>query len=330
MNKIRAGIVGGAGYAGGELIRILLYHPSVEISFVQSGSNAGNRISKVHYDLVHNTDMEFTNEAGRDADVIFLCKGHGESEKLLENRQIDTNARIIDLSHDFRKTGSRLDLQAQYGHFVYGLPELNRNSIKTSKNIANPGCFATAIQLALIPLADDNKLNAPVHISAITGSTGAGQKQTDTSHFTWRNNNMSVYKPFHHQHLGEIKQSLHQLQDNFNDNILFIPYRGNFTRGIIATVYLQSGLEKKEALNLFGNYYHDEPFVFISPENVHIKQVVNTNFCLLHIEKVEDQLMIISVIDNLVKGASGQAVQNMNIMFGFEETAGLLLKGSAF
>jgi len=263
-------------------------------------------------------------------DVVFLCKGHGESAKILKSGMVAKNIKIIDLSQDFRLAHSNPDLKKEYGSFVYGLPELNKSDIISAKNIANPGCFATCLQLGLIPLAKNQLLSGDVHISAITGSTGAGQQLTPTSHFSWRNNNMSVYKPFTHQHLKEIRQSLKQLDRDFSNEILFIPYRGNFTRGIIATMYMSLEASLDEVEQMFEDFYSEAPFVEISKTNIDLKQVVNTNYGLLYLEKIGNHLIIISVIDNLIKGASGQAVQNMNLMFGLNETIGLNLKASAF
>ncbi len=320
---IKVGIIGGAGYTAGELLRILIYHPEVEIACVQSTSNAGNPISSVHTDLLGDTDLVFAAEMDTSAvDVIFLCMGHGKSKEYFDNNQVDPKVKIIDLSHDYR-------LKAEGNDFVYGLPELNREQIKQSSKIANPGCFATAIQLALLPLASAQQL-AEVHVNAITGSTGAGQKPTATSHFSWRNNNVSVYKAFSHQHLGEIKQSLKQLQSNFNQAVNFIPVRGNFSRGIMASAYVQCSLGQDELVKLYKDYYKEHPFVFVADQNPHLKQVVNTNKGIVYVEKIEDKVLIISMIDNLIKGASGQAVQNMNLMFGLKETTGLGLKSVGF
>ena len=320
---IKVGIVGGAGYTAGELLRILLHHPEVEITCVQSTSNAGNPISSVHTDLLGDTDLYFTSDLETDkVDVIFLCMGHGKSKEFLSENTIPDHIKIIDLSHDFR-------LKADGNDFVYGLPELNTDSIKSANKIANPGCFATAIQVALLPLAAAGKLKE-VHINAITGSTGAGQKPTSTSHFSWRNNNISVYKAFSHQHLGEIKQSLKQLQNNFDKPVNFIPVRGNFTRGIMATSYVECNLSQEEAIKLYKDFYLNHPFVIISNSNPSLKQVVNTNKAILFIEKHDNKLLIISMIDNLIKGASGQAVHNMNLMFGLHEKTGLRLKPVAF
>ncbi len=327
MKKIKAGVVGGAGYTGGELLRILVNHAQVEIAFVHSNSNAGNLISDVHTDLFGDTDLKFTDALSQDIDVLFLCVGHGDARKFLEANPFNDNIKIIDLSQDFR-----LNLKSTINNrqFVYGLPELNKGKIKTAQNIANPGCFATCIQLALLPLAAADKLNAEVHITATTGSTGAGQKPTATSHFSWRNNNLSVYKAFEHQHLNEIGESLKQLQADFESGINFIPYRGDFTRGIMASVYLDSDLTLEEAEKLYQDFYADAPFTHLSKQNIDLKQVVNTNKCLLHLEKHGNKLMILSITDNLLKGASGQAVQNMNLMFGLDEREGLRLKAAYF
>ena len=323
INKIKAGIVGAAGYTGGELIRILLHHPKVKIDFCYSRSQQGKLVSDIHTDLFGDTDLGFTNEINQNIDVLFLCLPHGEAKPFLENNSFSPTTKIIDLSNDFR-------LKKDAADFIYGLPELNKNEIKQAKHIANPGCFATAIQLALLPLAQQNLLNSDIHISAITGSTGAGILLNEATHFTWRSNNMSVYKAFTHQHLGEIGESIFQLQSSFNQYINFIPYRGNFSRGIISTIYTEFSGSIDEAKSIYQNYYKEEKFVFISPKNIDLKQVVNTNKCLLYLEKNDNKLMVVSVIDNLVKGASGQAVQNMNLMFDFDENEGLKLKSVAY
>ncbi|MDF2454665.1 MAG: N-acetyl-gamma-glutamyl-phosphate reductase, common form [Cytophagaceae bacterium] len=323
MEKIKVGVVGGAGYTGGELLRILVNHPDVEIYFVHSNSNAGNPLYKVHSDLLGSTDVKFTDQLKEDADVIFLCLGHGDAAKFLQANPQLLKTKIIDLSHDFRLTAAGND-------FVYGLPELQKDKIAKAQHIANPGCFATCIQLALLPLAKANLLNDEIHISAITGSTGAGQSLSTTSHFSWRNSNMSVYKAFNHQHLKEIGQSLKSLQSSHEKKINFIPYRGDFTRGIIASVYIKSDLSQEAAEKLYRDYYKDAAFTHVAQENIDLKQVVNTNNAMVFVEKHEDTLLIISIIDNLLKGASGQAVQNMNIMFGLDEKAGLKLKANAF
>lgn len=323
---IKAGIIGGAGYTAGELIRILINHPEVKIDFVYSTSNAGNAIGKVHQDLI-GEDVSFSNEINPEVDVLFLCLGHGNSKAFLTDNEFSTETKIIDLSNDFRLENDKI---FNGKTFVYGLPELNKSEIKTAKYIANPGCFATAIQLALLPLANAKLLLEDVHVNAVTGATGAGTSLSATTHFTWRDNNFSYYKPFTHQHLGEINQSVKFLQNNFNSDINFMPNRGNFSRGIFATLYTKFKGSLEDAKHLFNDYYKDAKFTLISDEDIHLKQVVNTNNCILHLHKHEDKLLVTSIIDNLLKGASGQAVQNMNLMFGFEETAGLKLKASYF
>lgn len=327
MNKIKAGIIGGAGYTGGEMLRILVNHPNVEIAFVNSTSNAGNLISDVHTDLIGDTNLKFVSDIPQDIDVLFLCVGHGDARKFLAANPINENIKIIDLSQDFR-----LHEKSTFENreFVYGLPELNRDKIKSAKNIANPGCFATCIQLGLLPLAAKGLINKEVHINATTGSTGAGQSLSTTSHFSWRNNNLSIYKAFEHQHLNEISESLLQLQPSLSEVLNFIPQRGAFTRGILAAMYLETDLTLEEAQNIYEEYYSAHPFTHVSQKNIDLKQVVNTNKALVHIEKHGGKLFIISIIDNLLKGASGQAVQNMNLMFGFDETAGLRLKAANF
>lgn len=327
MKKIKVGIVGGAGYTGGELIRVLLNHPHVEIVFVNSKSNFNKFIYEVHTDLIGETDLKFSQTILQNVDVIFLCVAHGEAKKWLDENKMSDAIKIIDLSADFRiKDVSAATDTA----FVYGLPELNRNEIKTAQNIANPGCFATCIQLALLPLAKSKLLKNEIHISATTGTTGAGQTLTATSHFSWRNNNLSFYKLFEHQHLHEINQSIGQLQNKFKNTIHFIPQRGSFSRGIFASCYLDCDISIEEAIALYEDFYANHPFVFISKENIDLKQVVNTNKCLLYLAKHGNKLLIASIIDNLLKGASGQAVQNMNLLFGLAETTGLKLKASAF
>ena len=322
-NKIKVGIVGGAGYTAGELIRILLYHPAAELKYIQSSSNNGQLVSSVHTDLLGDTDLVFSDINFDDTDVVFLCSGHGKSIDYLNNTAVPKHVKVIDLSHDFR-------LKRAGNDFVYGLPELNREKIKVATKIANPGCFATAIQLALLPLASAGLLIDEVHINAITGSTGAGQAPTKTSHFSWRDNNLSVYKAFEHQHLGEIIQSLCQAQPGFNKDVNFIPVRGNHTRGIFVTSYTRFEGTIEEANTIYSNFYAPHPFVNMSPENPDLKQVVNTNKGLIFLEKHGNKLMIISCIDNLLKGASGQAVQNMNLMFGLDERCGLNLKAIGF
>ncbi|MVN91905.1 N-acetyl-gamma-glutamyl-phosphate reductase [Mucilaginibacter aquatilis] len=327
MANIKAGIIGGAGYTGGELLRILVNHSQVDIAFVHSNSNAGNYIYEVHTDLFGDTELKFTGELSHNIDVLFLCVGHGDARKFLEANPFPETVKLIDLSQDFRlKQKSGIDSR----RFVYGLPELNRDAIKHASNIANPGCFATCLQLGLLPLAASNNLNAEVHITATTGSTGAGQSLSATSHFTWRNNNASVYKAFDHQHLNEIGESLTQLQPGFDKDVNFIPYRGDFTRGIIASIYLNSDLTAEDAVKLYSDYYAAHPFTHVTTRNIDLKQIVNTNKCFVQVQKKGNKLFIISIMDNLLKGASGQAVQNMNLIFGLDETAGLRLKAAAF
>ena len=320
--KINIGIIGGAGYTGGELLRILLNHPQVNISFVNSKSQVGKPIYSTHGDLLGESDLLFTDEQSFDnINALFLCSGHNESRKFLAQNDIPANVKIIDLSTDFRDESNG---------FVYGLPELQRETIKNATKVANPGCFATSIQLAILPLANAGLIKDDIHVSAITGSTGAGQSLSATTHFSWRNNNVSIYKAFTHQHLQEINQSIKGLQPNFENSINFIPYRGNFTRGIMANVYTKFLGTLEEAQELYKNYYTSHPFTHLSEQEIDLKQVVNTNKCILHLEKHGDNLLISSVIDNLTKGASGQAVQNLNLIFGLEETAGLKLKSVGF
>jgi len=328
-NKIKIGIIGGAGYTAGELIRILINHPLAEIIFVRSKSNAGNLLSKVHDDLFGETDLRFTDQfpsRGGVVDVLFLCVGHGEAKKFLNENPIDERIKIIDLSQDFRLSDT-----ATIGarSFVYGLPELNKVKIKTANNIANPGCFATAIQLGLLPLAKA-ALIRDVYTTGITGSTGAGQTLSPTSHFSWRENNVQAYKTLSHQHLNEIGESLKQLQDSGNIDVSFIPWRGDFTRGIFISSQLHCDLAMEELTVLYNEFYKGHPFVFISKEPIHLKQVVNTNKCIIQLERVGSKLVVHSAIDNLLKGASGQAVQNMNLVFGLDETTGLKLKANYF
>lgn len=327
MKNIQVGIIGGAGYTAGELIRLLINHPETNINFVYSTSNAGNKISSVHQDLLGDLDIKFTDTINPNVDVLFLCLGHGNSVKFLSANTFSDNTKIIDLGNDFRLEEDKV---FQGKTFVYGLPELQKDAIKKAKYIANPGCFATTIQLALLPLAEQNMLHADVHVNAVTGATGAGTSLSETSHFPWRDNNFSYYKPFTHQHLGEINQSLKQLQNSFSSEVLFMPNRGNFSRGIFATVYTDFEGTLEEAKNLFKAYYKDAKFTFVSDEVLHLKQVVNTNKCLIHLHKHNNKLLITSITDNLLKGASGQAIQNMNLMFGLEETTGLHLKATYF
>jgi len=327
LNKIRAGIIGGAGYTGGEMLRILINHPNVDIAFVNSTSNAGNFVYEVHTDLFGDTDLKFTSDLSTDIDVLFLCVGHGDARKFLEANAIPDIVKIIDLSQDFRLIQNS---KFKSKNFVYGLPELNRPAIKNTQNIANPGCFATCLQLGLLPLAAKGLLNNEVHISATTGSTGAGQSLTATSHFTWRNDNLSVYKVFNHQHLNEIGESLKQLQPAFDQVLNFVPYRGDFTRGIFASIYMDSELSEEEALKLYEDYYAGHPFTHVTSRSIDLKQIVNTNKVFLQVKKIDNKLFIVSMLDNLLKGASGQAVQNMNLMFGLDERAGLRLKATGF
>lgn len=324
---IHVGIIGGAGYTAGELIRLLLNHSEASINFVYSTSNAGNKVSKVHQDLIGSTDLEFTSQINPNVDVLFLCLGHGNSKAFLEKNQFSAKTRIIDLSNDFRLNA---DANIKGKTFVYGLPELQRDLIKKAIYVANPGCFATAIQLALLPLAEANLITDDVHVNAVTGSTGAGTSLSETTHFTWRDNNFSYYKPFNHQHLGEINQSVKQLQTNFSSEILFMPNRGNFSRGIFATAYTKYEGNLESAKQLYKTYYKNAAFTFVSDEEIHLKQVVNTNKCIIHLHKHGNILLITSIIDNLLKGASGQAIQNMNLMFGIPETEGLQLKANYF
>ena len=327
MKNIQVGIIGGAGYTAGELIRLLINHPETEIDFVFSTSNAGYKISKVHQDLVGSLDLKFTDTINSDIDVLFLCLGHGNSVKFLSENTFSENTKIIDLGNDFRLEA---DKNFKGKTFVYGLPELQREAIKKANYIANPGCFATAIQLALLPLAEKGLLNNDVHVNAVTGATGAGTSLSETTHYTWRDNNFSYYKPFTHQHLGEINQSVRQLQNGFSSEILFMPNRGNFSRGIFATIYTDYEGSVDEAKELYKSFYEDAEFTFVSDEDLHLKQVVNTNKCLIHLHKHNNKLLVTSIIDNLLKGASGQAVQNMNLMFGLDETIGLQLKATYF
>ena len=324
---IEVGIIGGAGYTAGELVRLLISHPKTNINFVFSTSNAGNKISHIHQDLVGSLDLKFTDTVNPDVDVLFLCLGHGNSIKFLENNTFSDKTKIIDLGNDFRL---EKDQVFDGKNFVYGLPELEKEAIKSANYIANPGCFATAIQLALLPLAEKNLLNNDVHINAVTGATGAGTSLSATTHYTWRDNNFSYYKPFTHQHLGEINQSVKRLQNNFSSEILFMPNRGNFSRGIFATLYTDFEGTIEEAISMYKDFYKDAKFTFISDVAIHLKQVVNTNKCIIHLHKHNNKLLVTSVIDNLLKGASGQAIQNMNLMFGLEETEGLQLKATYF
>jgi N-acetyl-gamma-glutamyl-phosphate reductase len=332
--KVKAGIIGGAGYTGGELLRLLLNHPNAELVFTHSKSQAGKPVSAVHTDLLGETELSFSDSFAQEVDVLFLCVGHGEAKKFLAENNIPATIKIIDLSQDFRwngEAGKTQTINATGGAFTYGLPELHRETIQQTQHIANPGCFATAIQLALLPLASKGLISDEVHISGITGSTGAGQSLSPSSHYSWRSGNISNYKVLNHQHLNEICRTLHELQPNQElPAIHFVPYRGPFTRGILCTSYLPCSLTIDEAQELYSSYYSTHPFVWISDVTPDLKQVVNTNKCILYLEKQGEMLVITSMIDNLLKGASGQAVQNMNLLFGLEETAGLKLKPSGF
>lgn len=323
-NKIKAGIIGGAGYTGGETIRLLLNHPDAELVFIHSRSNAGNPIHSVHADLLGDTLLKFTDDVNPPVDVVFLCLGHGESKKFLEQNPLAKYTKVIDLSQDFRLGESALQRS-----FVYGLPEMNREEIRKADNVANPGCFATALQLGLLPLAKAGMLSE-VFSTGITGSTGAGQKLQDTTHFTWRASNISAYKTLTHQHLREINRSLKQLQPGFSEAINFVPWRGDFTRGIFVSSCITSDASLDTLMNLYSDCYRDHPFTIVSSETIDLKQVVNTNKCLLSLEKEGNKLVVHSAIDNLLKGASGQAVQNMNLLFDLDETSGLKLKSIVF
>ena len=329
--KIKAGILGGAGYTGGELIRLLINHPYVDIAFANSKSNRGKPIHTVHQDLLGETNLKFTDDLNSSLgdggiDVLFLCVGHGEAKKFLDENKLNKKIKIIDLSQDFR-----LAQRSKYEtrNFIYGLPELNKEKIRSANNIANPGCFATGIQLGLLPLAKVGLLEE-IYTTGITGSTGAGQALTTTSHFSWRASNIQAYKTLTHQHLGEIEESLKQLQPKKNVDLSFIPWRGDFTRGIFISSQIISSWKIEKLIKLYEEFYADHPFTFLSQDVIFLKQVINTNKCVIQLEKIGSKLVIHSVIDNLLKGASGQAVQNMNLMFGIDECAGLNLKATAF
>ncbi|NLI37653.1 MAG: N-acetyl-gamma-glutamyl-phosphate reductase [Bacteroidales bacterium] len=321
---IKVGIVGGAGYTAGELIRLLVNHSDVEISFIHSTSHAGCPITQVHEGLYGDTDLTFTDELPLAAiDCLFICSGHGKSKEFMASHQIPEKLKIVDFSQDYR-------LETEKNKFVYGLPELNKDAIAAAQYIANPGCFATCIQLGLLPLAANNLLAGDIIVNAITGSTGAGVKPGETTHFSWRDNNLSIYKPFVHQHLPEIKQSIAQLQNTFDSDIIFVPFRGDFPRGIFASIIVNCNEDVEELYRLYDSFYQTSPFVYPIRTNIDLKQVVNTNKCLIHLERHGGKLLIASCIDNLLKGASGTAVQNMNLLFGLPETEGLKLKPSAF
>ena len=327
MKKIKVGIVGGAGYTGGELIRLLINHALVNIMYVHSKSNAGNSINSVHQDITTDSDIKFSDTLNDNVDVVFLCVGHGDSVKFLEENRIPSSIKVISLSQDFRlKANARMGER----NFVYGLPEVNREEIKKADNIANPGCFASAIEFGLLPIAKMNLLQ-DVYTTGITGSTGAGQSMSATSHFSWRENNVQAYKSLTHQHLSEINESLNSVSDNSkNASIHFVPWRGNFTRGIFITSQLKCSESLTEMFHVFEEFYKGHPFVIVKREPIFLKQVVNTNNCFINLEKAGDILVVHSTIDNLLKGASGQAVQNMNLMFGLPETEGLKLKANYF
>jgi N-acetyl-gamma-glutamyl-phosphate reductase len=324
---LKAGIIGGAGYTAGELVRLLINHPAAEIDFVYSTSNAGNKIYAVHQDLVGQTEQSFSDSINPAVDVVFLCLGHGNSTAFLKKNTFSDNTKIIDLSNDFRLHDDAL---FEGKEFVYGLPELQKDKIESASYIANPGCFATAIQIAILPLAKNNLLKNDIHINATTGATGAGVSPSVTTHFSWRDNNFSIYKAFTHQHLGEIGESLESLQDGFDKELYFIPNRGNFSRGIFASVYTDFDGSIEEAYEIYEKFYKDAAFTHVSKNPVHLKQVVNTNNGFIHLQKHGNKILITSVIDNLLKGASGQAIQNMNLVFGLEENLGLNLKSTYF
>lgn len=336
---VKVGIIGGAGYTGGELIRLLIHHPDATVSFIHSRSNAGKFVYEIHQDLLGDTDLKFTDDSSAlvngSIDVLFLCLGHGESKKFIAENKIVGNIKIIDLANDFRLSnkGQRPTINNQ--PVIYGLPELNKEQIRSAQHIANPGCFATAIQLGLLPLAKAGLLDE-IYTTGITGSTGAGQSLSATSHFSWRANNIQAYKTLTHQHLGEIYQSLNQLQESFlntplgDGGISFVPWRGDFTRGIFISSTITCELGLGELNKLYDDYYADHPFTHVSKDAIYLKQVVNTNKAIVQLEKAGTKLVVHSTIDNLLKGASGQAVQNMNLLFGLEETTGLKLKAAGF
>ena len=320
---IKAGIIGGAGYTAGELIRILVNHPQVALDFVYSTSSAGKPVHTIHQDLVGETEILFSDKINLNVDVVFLCLGHGNSKKFLQENNFSESTKIIDLSTDFRNTEEKHS-------FIYGLPEVNRKKIEKADFIANPGCFATAINLALLPLANAGLLKEDVHVNAVTGATGAGTSFSATTHFAWRDNNFSAYKAFEHQHISEIGQTVQQLQEDFDQKINFIPNRGNFSRGIHCTAYTRFEGELADAIGIYKRFYAQAAFTHVVEDEIHLKQVVNTNKCLLRLQKFDDKILITSVLDNLLKGASGQAVQNMNLMFGLEESLSLRLKANYF
>ena len=325
-NKIKVGIVGGSGYTGGELIRLLINHPNVDISFINSKTNTGKKVVDIHKDLIGELEMKFIGEI-KDCDVLFLCLGHNKSEEFLRKTSINRKTKIIDLSQDYR-IGKSFIGNDEKRDFIYGLPEIYKNEIKTAKNISNPGCFATAIEISLIPSVEKKYIHGEVHTNAITGSTGAGVVPSKTTHFSWRNNNVSNYNIFNHRHLNEIYLHLNQICNEVKIN--FIPVRGNFSIGIFCTSYFKSDVTVEEINEVYKIYYKNHPFVHISENEISLKEVINTNKCILHVSKVNDKILITSIIDNLIKGASGQAIQNMNLISGFEEMTGLKLKSSIF
>ena len=325
-NKIKVGIVGGSGYTGGELIRLLINHPNVDISFINSKTYTGKKVVDIHKDLIGELEIKFIGEI-KDCDVLFLCLGHNKSEEFLRKTSINRKIKIIDLSQDYRIEKSFIG-NDEKRDFIYGLPELYKNEIKTAKNISNPGCFATAIEISLIPSIEKKYIHGEVHTNAITGSTGAGVVPSKTTHFSWRNNNVSNYNVFNHRHLNEIYLHLNQICNDVKIN--FIPVRGNFSRGIFCTSYFKSDVTVEEINEVYKIYYKNHPFVHISENDISLKEVINTNKCILNVSKVNDKILITSIIDNLIKGASGQAIQNMNLISGFEEMTGLKLKSSIF
>ena len=325
-NKIKVGIVGGSGYTGGELIRLLINHPNVDISFINSKTYTGKKVVDIHKDLIGELEIKFIGEI-KDCDVLFLCLGHNKSEEFLRKTSINRKIKIIDLSQDYRIEKSFIG-NDEKRDFIYGLPEIYKNEIKTAKNISNPGCFATAIEISLIPSIEKKYIHGEVHTNAITGSTGAGVVPSKTTHFSWRNNNVSNYNVFNHRHLNEIYLHLNQICNDVKIN--FIPVRGNFSRGIFCTSYFKSDVTVEEINEVYKIYYKNHPFVHISENDISLKEVINTNKCILNVSKVNDKILITSIIDNLIKGASGQAIQNMNLISGFEEMTGLKLKSSIF
>jgi N-acetyl-gamma-glutamyl-phosphate reductase len=325
FEQIRVGIIGGAGYVGGELLRMLIHHPNAEICFVQSDSQQGRKVSSIHADLVGDCLLAFTGAISKDIDLLFLCGGHGQSAVFLSENEIPSRIKIIDMSQDFRLG----DTKNNFGRvFVYGLSEYHKAELRKANSVANPGCFATAITLSLLPVTE--YVSEEIHIHAITGSTGSGQALSATSHFSWRNNNVSIYKPFTHQHLSEINETLQSVAPGFNSVVNFLPVRGDFPRGIFTSIYFKAAIPEAELTALFDNRYQYSPFVLVADSNPDLKQVINTNKILIYPKKIGDKVLIISVMDNLIKGAAGQAVQNMNLMFGLEETQGLKFKSVAF